>query len=136
MTTRRFVLLSLILCISIANADEKPFVAWLIYPHIANSPVLEVWRFSYGSVWRFNKNDKSQIAEIKEPPLTPGYTFNYGECKINHQLRNDMIAMVKHTDGREWSEQVLNIWIADPAAKSFTKTSGEGVSCRNESYGI
>lgn len=51
-------------------------------------------------------------------------------------LRHDLVAMVRHKIGREYSHEVSAIWITDPEKKKFRQQSGKGVKCRNESCGV
>ncbi len=136
----RLTLLLVLIYVSAATAQHRPETAWLIYPQMkGDSPRIEIWATSGGSsrfVWRLKASNGSLLAEVPEPTPKKTYSFNQGECRIDGVLRWDIVAMVKHSEKREWSQQVEQVWIADPNNKRFVIRDGRGVECRNESYGV
>lgn len=134
MTIFRCVLLSLALISGAVVAKDQIFVGWLIYPTQAGSPSVELP--TEGGPWRLLRPDGVLIVEMAQPRLKPGYTFNFGECRIGGVVRHDLVAMVRHVNAREWSKEVEAVWIAAPKAGRFTAQSGNNIECRNEGYGV
>ena len=134
MTIFRCVLLSLALIFGAVEAKDKSFVGWLIYPTQAGSPSIELP--TDRGPWRLLRPDGVLIVEMGQPRLKPGYTFNFGECRIGGVIRHDLVAMVRHVKAREWSKEIEVVWIADPKAGSFIAQSGKNIECRNEGYGV
>ncbi|MBI2744211.1 MAG: hypothetical protein HYX45_01385 [Burkholderiales bacterium] len=134
MTIFRCVLLSLALISGAVVAKNQNFVGWLIYPTQAGSPSIELP--TERGPWRLLRPDGTLLAEMAQPRLKLGYTFNFGECRIGGVIRHDLVAMVRHVNTREWSKEVVTAWIADPKAGRFISLSGRGIECRNEGYGI
>jgi hypothetical protein len=130
----RIAIAACLVSASAAGAQEKNFVAWLIYPQIRGSAVITLP--TKNGPWRLVAPDKSLIAEMKQPALKDGYSFNYGNCRVDGVLRQDLIAMVRHAANKQWSRDVSSIWIADPAAKKFVRRDPRGVDCKNERYGV
>ncbi|MBI2746250.1 MAG: hypothetical protein HYX45_11760 [Burkholderiales bacterium] len=130
----RCVLLSLALISSAVVAKDQNFVGWLIYPTQAGSPSIELP--TERGPWRLLRPDGSLIVEMTQPRLKPGYTFNFGECRIGGVIRHDLVAMVRHVNAREWSKEVEAVWIADPEARHFIAQFGKNIECRNEGYGV
>lgn len=87
-------------------------------------------------VWRLVSSRGVLLAEMEQPVVPSGYTVNYGECKVNGVLRQDVIAIVRHTQRREWSSDLRGFWFADGKAKAFIKAQPKQVMCRNEGYGV
>ena len=128
-----------VLTASSVFAQQRPETAWLIYPDQKNSPAVEIWAHPSGKrefVWRLVTQEGSVLAEMREPPLPKGFSFNQGQCKIEGKFRHDVIAMVKHSDGAQLSKQVSRIWVANPLAKSFAPISTRRVVCLNEGWGV
>jgi hypothetical protein len=120
-------------------AQPKPFVAWLVSPADSNGASIEVWptlNNKRAFVWRLLSSGGTLLAEMKQPALPSGYTVNYGECKINGVLRQDVIAIVRHAEQREWSSDLRGFWFADEKARAFIKAQPKQVQCRNEGYGV
>ncbi|MDR2000160.1 MAG: hypothetical protein LBP94_01315 [Zoogloeaceae bacterium] len=131
-----FLLLMTALSSSV-TAQEKPFVAWL--PNL-NRPELsiEVWSDPAAQtsfIWRL-VSGSNVLTEMKQPPLPDGFVVNFGECKIDGVLRNDVLAIVKHSQGIEWSENIHQLWVANVETKSFVLHTSKGTICRSEDYGI
>ena len=128
-----------VLTASSVFAQQRPETAWLIYPDQKNSPAVEIWAHPSSKqefVWRLVTREHSVLAEMREPPLPKGFSFNQGQCKIEGKFRHDVIAMVKHSDCAQWSKQVSRIWVANPLAKSFAPISTRRVVCLNEGWGV
>lgn len=134
MTYLRCILLFFVLFSDSSFAKQQNFVEWLIYPAQAESPGIELPTES--GPWRLLRADGSLLAEMHQPRLKPGYSFNFGQCRINGFIRDDMIAMVRHVKVREWSKDVITVWIADPKTGRFTVHTGRNIECRNEGYGV
>lgn len=120
-------------------AQSKPFLSWLISPADSNSANVEIWPTltdEQGFVWRLISSDGTLLAEMKRPALPSGYTFNYGDCKVNGVLRQDVIAIARHAKHREWSSDLRGFWFIDAKAKAFIKALPKQVQCRNEGYGV
>jgi len=130
----RCVLLSLALISGAVVAKDQNFVGWLIYPTQAGSPRIELP--TERGPWRLLRPDGELIVEMAQPRLKPGYTFNFGECRIGGVIRHDLVAMVRHVNAREWSKEVEAVWIADPKTGRFIAQSGKNIECRNEGYGV
>jgi hypothetical protein len=109
--------------------------AWLIYPGVAGSPLIER-STDKPATWRLKSRQGQILAELKQPALPNGYTVNLGQCKMAGVLRDDVLAFVRHEPGLQWSHKVAKLWIADPAKRAFETSRTEGVSCLNESYGV
>lgn len=121
------------------GAQTKPEVAWLIYPEGPRGPAIEVWASSPGSkqfVWRLMSSEGVQLVEMPEPPKPQGYSYNHGQCKVAGRLRYDVIALVKHSEGRQWSRDVSRLWIASPDKRAFLPADTRDVSCLNEGWGV
>jgi hypothetical protein len=134
MTHFRCILLFLVLFSDSTIAKQQNFAGWLIYPEQAQSPGIELP--TERGPWRLLRADGSLLAEMHQPRLKPGYTFNFGQCRINGFIRDDMIAMVRHVKVSEWSKDVMTVWIADPKTGRFNVQSGRNIECRNEGYGV
>jgi hypothetical protein len=134
MTILSYVLLSLALTSGAVVAKNQNFAGWLIYPTQAGSPSIELP--TERGPWRLLRPDGVLIVEMGQPRLKPGYTFNFGECRIGGVIRHDLVAMVRHVKAREWSKEVEAVWIADPKAGRFIAQSGKNFDCRNEGYGV
>ena len=120
-------------------AQSMPYVSWLIDPGESSSAKIEVWPAPTpikNYVWRLLSSDGVILAEMPQPDIPSGYTVNYGECNIDGVLRHNVIAIVRHTEKREWSKDVLSMWLANAEAKSFAKGSTHQATCRNERYGV
>jgi hypothetical protein len=130
----RLVLLALIAYSASTLAKDQSYAGWQIYPGAKGSPTIELPTGQ--GPWRLLHHDGSLIVEIPQPSLKRGYIFNFGECRIDGVLRQDLIASVRHVATVEWSEDVSEIWIADPKEKRFVRRGGNGVRCRNEGYGV
>lgn len=129
----------LVLAASSAFAQQKPETAWLIYPNQQNSPAVEIWAhpsIKHEFVWRLVTYEHKVLAEMREPPLPIGFSFNQGQCRIEGKFRHDVIAMVKHSERRQWSKHVSRIWIANPLTNSFVPISTRSVVCLNEGWGV
>lgn len=137
---RRLVLILITALVAgVGFAQPKPFVAWLVSPAESSSASVEVWpapRDRLLFVWRLVSAHGTMLAEMKQPVVPSGYTVNYGECKVNGVLRQDVIAFVRHTERREWSSDIRDFWFADTKAKAFIKARPKRVTCRNEGYGV
>ncbi|WP_127478453.1 hypothetical protein [Sulfurivermis fontis] len=123
----------------VSFAQPKSFVIWLVTPAESSSASVEVWpapgdRQSF--VWRLVSAGGTILAEMKQPVVPPGYSVNYGDCKVNGVLRHDVIAFVRHAESREWSSDIHSFWFVDAKAKAFTKSRPKQVTCRNEGYGV
>lgn len=119
-------------------ATTKPETAWLIYPSKKESPAVEIWRAKTKAnefVWRLLSHDGRIIAKMKEPHTPKAYAFNYGQCRVNGILRDDILAIVKHNESIEWSLDVQDAWLADPKAEAFIRVPAKGIECLNEGYG-
>jgi hypothetical protein len=134
MTVARLALLLLVIVGNSALGQKQSFVGWLIYPSQKHSPAIDLP--TEQGPWRLLRHDRSVITEMPQPPLKKGYTFNFGECRVNSTIRHDLIAMVRHSKSREWSKDVAAVWVADPEVGQFVQREGSGVECRNEGYGV
>jgi hypothetical protein len=134
MIVARLVLSLLVLVAGHALAQNRSFVGWLIYPGQKQSPAIDLP--TQQGPWRLVRHDRSLIAEMPQPPLRNGYTFNFGECRVSGAVRHDLIAMVRHSKAREWSNDVAAVWVAEPNAGQFMARKIEGIECRNEGYGV
>jgi hypothetical protein len=130
----RFSLSILVAVSGNAIAQKQDYVGWLIYQGEKQSPAIELP--TERGPWRLVHHDGTLIAEMPQPPLKKGYSFNFGECRIDGLSRNDIIAMVRHSKAVEWSKDVAAVWVSDPKAKQFVARRGRGVECRNEGYGV
>lgn len=119
-----------------ALAQPKPFVSWLISPSNSTSAAVEIWPDGKSFVWRLVSSHGETLVEMKQPVTPRGYTINYGECKVNGVFRQDVIAIVRHIENREWSKDIHSLWFPDAKAKSFIKGDPRQATCRNEDYGI
>jgi hypothetical protein len=134
MTVARLALLLLVIVGNSALGQKQSFVGWLIYPSQKQSPAIDLP--TEQGPWRLLRHDRSVITEMPQPPLRKGYTFNFGECRVNSTIRHDLIAMVRHSKSREWSKDVAAVWVADAEVGRFVEREGTGVECRNEGYGV
>jgi hypothetical protein len=128
-----------VLTTSSVVAQQKPETAWLIYPDQQNSPALEIWArpsLKQEFVWRLVTHEHTVLAEMREPPLPMGFSFNQGQCKIEGKLRHDVIAMVKHSEAEQWSKHISRVWVANPLIKSFATIRTRRVVCLNEGWGV
>jgi hypothetical protein len=132
------------LCVSVlavglnAQAQTKPHAAWLIQPTELASPAVEVWRSETTNrlVWRLVSSDGKVLAEMPQPTVPRGFTVNFGQCKLEGMLRDDVLVIVRHKSGQEWSSAVKGVWLAEPRTKAFVALGSQNVECRNESYGV
>ena len=136
----RITLLVALIHVSAAIAQNRPKAAWLIYPQMrGDSPRIEIWATPgrpSAFVWRLKASNGLLLAELAEPTPKETYSFSQGECRIDGVLRWDIIAMVKHSENKEWSQQVEQVWIADPINKRSVVRDGRNVECLNEGYGV
>ena len=130
-----FILIAAIIASSVF-AQPKPFVSWLISPKDPTSAGVEVWPNGKSFIWRLISPRGEILAEMKQPAIPAGHTVNYGECIVNGEIRQDVIAIVRHFDRREWSNDIHSLWFADANARAFIKGDSRQVKCRNEDYGI
>lgn len=122
-----------------AVAQEDLYAAWLIDPSNSSGPSMQVWRESTSSrsfTWRLLAGDGALLAEQKQPAIPRGYSLNFGQCKVGDELRDDVLAIVKHGRTREWSGDVRAVWVADPKARAFVPMPVRGVVCRDEGFGL
>jgi hypothetical protein len=134
MVAAHLAFVTLIVASASAFGQKQDYVGWLIYPREMQSPAIELP--TEKGPWRLVRHDRSLIVEKPQPPLKKGYEFNFGGCRVNGALRNDLIAMVRHSKAVEWSKDVAMVWIADPKVGQFVERTGQGVACRNEGYGV
>src|SRR5262245_36640356 len=83
---------------SLSFAQQQNFVAWLIYrgqDELKQSPAIELP--TRNGPWRFVRRDGSLIAEMPQPALKTGYSYNFGDCRVDGVWRHDLIAMVRHS---------------------------------------
>ena len=117
----------------------KEVVGWVIYSRderISTSPIVsEIW-YPTDKLWVLWARSGMLLATMPVPDLQAGYKYNYGECKVDSVLRNDIIAAVKHRSNMEWSTDVALVWVIDPNKASFVPIPSRGVICRNDGYGV
>lgn len=125
--------------VSFVFAEDKgcrELSGWLIYPEKENSPVVQEIECLEGKKFQIVDYSGKIIASMPVPRLPKGYELNHGECQFDGVIRNDIIAIVRHSSKKEISYDVLNAWVADPETKSFRPISVKGLSCINTGYGI
>ena len=115
-----------------------PRTAWLIYPGVPESPAIDGSSKmpSDNVTWRLKSRQGKVSVEKTQPRVPTGYAINFGQCKVDGEIRDDLLAFVRHAPGRQWSTQLSSLWIADPARRSFRVAKTEGVTCLNEGYGV
>jgi hypothetical protein len=121
------------------NVVAKPFAAWLVDPSRSGGASIEVRpdpENPNNYTWRLVAGDGALLATMKQPDVARGLTVNFGQCKISGLLRHDVLALVKHRKGKEWSEDVRSVWVADPSARAFVPHNPKRVACRNEGHGV
>lgn len=118
------------------DKDCKELSGWLIYPEKENSPVVQEIDCGEEKLFRIVDYSGKTIASMPVPRLPKGYELNHGECQLDGVIRNDIVAIVRHSSEKEISYDVLNAWVADPETKSFRPISVKGLSCFNTGYGI
>ena len=119
-----------------AETGCKEFVGWLIYPNHDSSASLTEQHCGDKKYWQLVTREGKVLTQIPVPLLTKGYEFNYGDCNLDSKLRHDIIAMVHHKNDVEWSTKISKAWLADLTLKTIVPISTEGLSCRNEGYGL
>lgn len=120
-------------------AQGKPFAGWLLNPSRPGGASIEVWADPANPknfTWRLVAAGGALLAEMKQPDVPRGLTVNLGQCKVSGLLRQDVLALVKHRKGEEWSPDVRSVWVADPDARAFVPHNPRGVACHNEGYGV
>src|SRR5688572_17067481 len=117
---KSFIALLVTLTVEIASANARPFVTWLLEPKRTDSASMEVWEASKGErVWRIVAPGGVVIAQMDQPAAQPGYVFNWGDCKIGGDMEHGVIAVVRHTENQEWSEDIVAAWLADSGKGRF-----------------
>lgn len=119
--------------------EERPEAAWLIHPNLMDGFAVEIWASttsSSGFIWRLIKMPGVVLAEMDEPVAPKGYSYNQGWCKIDGEWRDDVIALVKHSEERQYSSAILEIWVAKPQDKVFSVLHPKAAECMNEGFGI
>ena len=115
-----------------AFASSKPEATWLIDPQDSNSPRIQIWAKENSKFdWRLVRANGDKLAEMEQPAIPAGYSYNQGECHIDGSFRWDIIASVKHSAGIEFSTEILEIWAAMPMQGRFEKISFETARCVN-----
>ncbi|MEK8051463.1 hypothetical protein AACH10_14515 [Ideonella sp. DXS22W] len=132
------VLLAMCLMSAASIAETKPWANWLIRREAGDGWSVEITNDSRtgSGHWRLLDAASTEVARLAAPPLPKGHDLNLGQCKINGQLRDDVIAIVQHRKGVEWSRSVAKAWIADPKARAFSPTPTQAITCRNEGVGL
>ena len=139
MTIRIALLAAWLACTAPAHAQGELYAAWLLDASRTDGPSMQVWRESETSTvytWRLVAGDGTLLAHKDQPRIPKGYTLNFGECRIAGKLRHDVLAIVRHRPKREWSADVRAVWVASPGQRAFVRRSKQGVTCRDEGFGI
>lgn len=133
------IVVALLLSVAPTYAQEDLYAAWLLHDRRADGPSVQVWRESETSTvyhWRLIAGDGALLARMDHPRIPMGYTLNFGECRIAGKLRQDVLAIVRHRPKREWSADVRAVCVASPRQLAFVRRSPQGVTCRDEGFGI
>lgn len=133
------VFIPVFFCVSPSVAGDEgcnEISAWLIYPDKEASPVVREMHCLKNKEFRLADPSGKIIASMPLPEIRAGYEFSRGECRLNGIIRNDVIAVVRHGEGSEWSVDVLKAWVADPVARAFVPLPVKGLACLNIGYGI
>ncbi len=134
---KKILLIFILLQTTTIQANEKPFVSWLISPGLKNSAIIEIWpnKSPNKFIWRLVTNGGETLTEMNQPSIPNGYTYNQGQCHIDGVFRWDVIVSVLHSN-KPKSEIFHEVWAVLPSEKIFKKIKPKKVSCINESYGI
>jgi hypothetical protein len=121
-----------------ADADSTctTFVGWLLYQNDAHSPIAKELRCNGERFFVLEGRNGEVIARMMAPVLPNGFSFNYGRCKVNGVLRDDVIASVRHRQKQEWSRSISRVWLLDPKPPGFKVVKPAQIECRNEGYGV
>jgi hypothetical protein len=114
-----------------AGAGCSESVTWRIKPSDRGSPVAAEIRCGGDKFWVVKSARGTELAKMPVPALAAGETFNYGECVARETLHHDIVAMVKHQPGQEWSSEVSQAWKIRGTGPYFTPLRVRGIRCRN-----
>jgi hypothetical protein len=133
------VAIAAVLASNVASAAARPETGWLIDRAGGKPLVAQVWSIPSDKsifVWRVLSASGAKLSEMREPALTKGYEYSYGECTLAGKLAPDVIAEVK-ADARSLEAlEVRRAWSLDPASNSFKETDPHGLVCYSADYGF
>ena len=133
----KIMAIAAVLISNVASAAGQPETGWLIDRAGAKPLVAQVWSLPSDksvSVWRVLSANGVKLSEMREPTLTKGYEYSYGECTSAGKLAPDVIAEIKVDDRSLEALEVRRAWSLDPASNSFKETDPRGLVCYNADY--
>ncbi len=73
---KKILLIFILLQTTTIQANEKPFVSWLISPGLKNSPIIEIWpnKSPNKFIWRLVTNGGETLTEMNQPSIPNGYS--------------------------------------------------------------
>jgi len=135
-----FVILAVLLWganAAVADVACTMHVGWWIYPDQKGDVWLQEQHCGNVKYWQLmERNNNKILVQIPVPLLPKGHRFNYGQCTLKGELRNDIITIVRHDQDTEWSTEVFQAWLLDPIGKAITPIPAKWLSCRYEGYGL
>ena len=84
-----------------------------------------------------NKNAIWQAIDLlilKKPKK--GYFYALGICKVNQEIDDRIIALVKYDPNIEWFKSSQKAWKVNIKKEKIEPFSSKGISCANEGWGL